>query len=148
MSDELFALALVNGILGRLYLSGYLNRMPDNRRALVSDAIRVHRTVLSTIAESHPRWPIGLPGWEDPWVCTGLTDADGMHLSVWRRSASVGDTIRIPLPEYTGRDVLPTVAFPAAFDGWHLDWDRSGGILTVRVEIEGPSARVLRLDPR
>lgn len=148
MNDELFAFALVNGILGRLYLSGYLNRMPAGRRAIVSEAIRVHRTVLGTVTESHPRWPVGLPGWEDPWVCAGLTDADGMHLSVWRRSAAAGDTLRIPLPEYTNRDVLPAVAFPAAFDGWDLDWDRSSGVLTVRVDVEGPSARVLRLDPR
>jgi alpha-galactosidase len=148
MSDELFALALVNGILGRMYLSGYLNRMPEPRRALIAEAIAVHRTVLATERRSHPRWPIGLPDWEDPWVCAGLTDADGLYLSLWSRTGEPGDAIRIPLPEYEGRELEATIAFPAGYDGWSLEWSSEDGILTVAVEVDGPSARILRLTPR
>jgi len=148
MSDELFALALVNGILGRMYLSGYLNRMPESRRALVAEAIAVHRAVLETETQSHPRWPIGLPAWEDQWVCAGLADARGLSLSVWRRAASEDGGLRIPLPEYSGRELDATIAFPAAFDGWDLEWNSADGVLTVNVDVDEPSARVLRLTPR
>lgn len=148
MSDELFALALVNGILGRMYLSGYLNRMPESRRALVAEAIAVHRAVLETETQSHPRWPIGLPAWEDQWVSAGLADPRGLFLSVWRRAASEDGSLRIPLPEYSGRELDAMIAFPASFDGWDLDWNSADGVLTVNVGVDEPSARVLRLTPR
>ena len=72
---ELLTLSLVNGIVGRMYLSGYLNRMSDIERAAVREAIAAHRTVLSTMDRSHPFWPLGLPGWTDGWVVLGLAAA-------------------------------------------------------------------------
>ena len=122
--------------------------MPESRRALVAEAIAVHRAVLETETQSHPRWPIGLPAWEDQWVCVGLADPRGLSLSVWRRAASEDGRLRIPLPEYSGRELDATIAFPAAFDGWDLEWNSADGVLTVNVDVDEPSARVLRLTPR
>ncbi len=84
MSDELFTLSLVNGVLGRMYLSGHLPRMSAEQRAVVADAVAAHRQVLEVVDTALPVWPLGLPGWEDPWVALGLRAASGdLYLSVW-----------------------------------------------------------------
>jgi alpha-galactosidase len=147
MSDELFALSLVNGILGRMYLSGYLNLMTDRQRDVVAEAIAAHRRVLETERTSHGRWPLGLPGWEDEWVCAGLADHDALFLSVWHRGDEPG-TLTIPLPEYRNRDVDATVLFPTTLGGWQMQWDATSGVLSIDVSVAEASARVLRLAPR
>ncbi|WFR65820.1 alpha-galactosidase [Curtobacterium flaccumfaciens] len=84
MSEDLFTLSLVNGVLGRMYLSGYLSSMSDAQRAVVGSAIAAHREVLDVVDTALPVWPLGLPGWEDTWVALGLRAASGdLYLSVW-----------------------------------------------------------------
>ncbi|PWD49904.1 alpha-galactosidase [Serinibacter arcticus] len=149
-STELFTLSLVNGVLGRMYLSGYLNVMTPAELALVQDAVAAHRALLPTLATSTPFWPLGLPGWEDGWVALGLRDADGGHLSVWRRPGA-GAIVRLPVPHLRGTDVAVDAHFPRALDGWTADWDAAEGVLRVTVDDSIPadvaSARVLRLTP-
>ncbi|HET6741378.1 MAG TPA: glycoside hydrolase family 36 protein, partial [Kribbella sp.] len=71
-STERFTVSLVNGILGRMYLSGYLNRMTADELDLVRAAVSAHRQVLTEIEELTPFWPLGLFGWTDEWVAFGL----------------------------------------------------------------------------
>ena len=51
---EEFTFALVNGILGRLYLSGHLDRMTPAELDLVRSALAAHRTVLRASATTRP----------------------------------------------------------------------------------------------
>ncbi len=142
---EEMVFALVNGILGRLYLSGYLNRMTDDERALVRAALDAHRLVLSTIEQALPFWPLGLPAWEDPWVALGLRHAtDSAFLSLWRRPGAA-DTVLIPLPSFRGQQVEVAGFFPDAPDGWSWRWDAAAGELAVTVAVPAPTARVLRV---
>lgn len=46
MDDETAVFTLAAGILGRLYLSGFIDRMDEARLGLVRDAIALHRTIL------------------------------------------------------------------------------------------------------
>lgn len=146
---EEMVFALVNGVLGRLYLSGYLNRMAADERALVRAALDAHRVVLRMIEQAMPFWPLGLPAWEDPWVALGLGDpGDGSaFLSLWRRPGATG-TVIVPLPSF--RDVQITVEafFPDAPDGWSWRWDATAGELAVTVDVPAPTARVLRVTRR
>ncbi|MGY4858000.1 alpha-galactosidase [Cryobacterium sp. AP23] len=145
MTPELFTFALVNAILGRMYLSGYLNRMSPAEVALVTEAVAAQKTVVAGIRLSHPVWPLGLPGWEDPWVALGLTAPGGeLRLSLWRRPGAA-DTVVLPLPAFTGRELDVAAFFPARQHGWSWTWDAAAGLLTVTVTVAAPTARVLAL---
>ncbi len=73
-SDELIAFTMAAGMLGRLHLSGHLDKMTDDQRALVAEAITAYRSYRPFVATAVPFWPLGLPGWEDPWIAHGLRD--------------------------------------------------------------------------
>jgi alpha-galactosidase len=151
---ETFTLALVNGILGRMYLSGHLDRMTDAERALVREAVAAHREVLAVLDRTVPVWPLGLPGWEDGWVALGLRAPDGAdgagatYLSVWRRPGA-GDRVVLPLPHLAGRPVQVHAHFPQRPGGWTPTWDPQAGALTLDLDPALPpaTARTLRLTP-
>jgi alpha-galactosidase len=144
MNDELLVLSLVNGVLGRMYLSGYLNRMSDAQRATITAAVAAHREVLASIERSRPVWPLGLPGWDDPWIAVGLATAEALHLTVWELSGAGGAQV-LPLPGFSGRTVHIDPVFPRDRGGWTWSWDATSGLLTVAVEVGVPSARVVRI---
>ncbi|GAA2934447.1 hypothetical protein GCM10010458_17360 [Microbacterium luteolum] len=144
-SREEMVFALVNGILGRLYLSGYLNRMTADEQALVRAAVDAHRRVLTTIERAVPFWPLGLPAWETPWVALGLREPAGSALvSLWRRPGAA-DEVVIPLPFHRGEEIEVEAFFPDSADGWSWRWDAAAGELAVTVAVPAPTARVLRV---
>lgn len=145
MSDDLFTLSLVNGVLGRMYLSGYVNEMSASQRAVVESAVAAHREVLGIVDSSVPVWPLGLPGWEDPWVALGLRAASGdLYLSVWSLPGASA-SVSLPLPAFAGRAVVVEPLFPTALGSWSVVWDATSGSLEVANGGSTPTARVLRV---
>ena len=146
MSDEESAFTLATGILGRLYLSGYLNRMQPEQLALVREAVVVHKALMGSIATGVPFWPLGLAGPAGPWVAQGLRPlGEGeSYLTVWRRPGAP-DEIDLPVPHLRGLEVRPGVVFPAAAAAWPLRWDVETGVLRLTATSPAPTARVLRL---
>ncbi len=74
MSDEEIAFTLCTGMLGRLYLSGPAR--PDDGGAARLGAgrgARCTRRSAPTSPTAVPLWPLGLPGWSDPWLSLALT---------------------------------------------------------------------------
>ncbi|WP_433159323.1 glycoside hydrolase family 36 protein [Kribbella sp. CA-247076] len=134
---EEFTLALVNGIPGRLYLSGHLNRMTEAELELVRSAVAAHRLVLQDIETLVPSWPLGLPGWTDDWIALALGNSSSTYLTLWHRAAGPSQTT-LPLPEATIEQL-----FPNDPGGWSYTWSTDG--LTVTTDVAEPSARVLRL---
>src|SRR5450759_1514732 len=146
MEPELLTLSLVNAILGRMYLSGYLNRMSPDEVEMVREGVAAQKVVVADIERSHAFWPLGLPGWEDSWVCLGLDVADhGAYLTVWRRPGA-GEQVVLPLPTLRGAELSVASFVPSRQAGWDWSWDAAAGELTVTVSIEAPSARVLKLE--
>nr|WP_238548397.1 glycoside hydrolase family 36 protein [Bifidobacterium biavatii] len=82
MDDETAVLTLASGVLGRLYLSGFINRMNDTRLALVRDAVSLHRRVLAEQERLVPWWPAGLPDFTGDWLVAGLRSVDDADTSV------------------------------------------------------------------
>lgn len=145
MPDDLFAFSLVNGVLGRMYLSGYLNEMSSSQRAVVASAIAAHRQVLEVVDTSVPVWPLGLPAWEDPWVALGLAVPDGdLYLSVWSLPGA-SSAVSLPLPAFLGRSATVSPLFPTELGAWDVSWDAAAGVLHVVNGGATPTARVLRL---
>ncbi|MDF2707146.1 MAG: alpha-galactosidase, partial [Nonomuraea muscovyensis] len=146
MTEEEIAFTLCTGILGRLYLSGNLHRMTPDQLALVREGVRLHQSLRPDLLRATPCWPLGLPGWEDPWLALGLRAGEGTHLGIWRRPGAA-DTAVLPLPHLTGRDLDVQIAYPSAAGGWTHAWNPRTAELTVTTTLPAPTARVLRLRP-
>lgn len=148
MDAELLTFSLANAVLGRMYLSGYLNRMSEAEVDVVREAVRAQKTVLADIERSHAVWPLGLPGWEDLWLALGLAATDGpLYLTVWRRPGA-DDSVVLPLPTLRGAAIDVAAFFPAVQQGWAWSWDAAAGELTLTVTVASPTARVFCINPR
>jgi len=85
MGREETITSLSLGLLGRLYLSGYLPQLSHDQLALVREAVAMHRELRGAIRSLVPRWPLGLPGWDDSWAAYALTGPEVTLLSVFHR---------------------------------------------------------------
>ncbi|NUS00931.1 MAG: alpha-galactosidase [Nonomuraea sp.] len=144
MTDEEIAFTLCTGILGRLYLSGNLHRMTEAQLAVVRDGVRLHQRLRPDLLRATPCWPLGLPGWDDPWLALGLRAGESTHLGIWRRPGA-SDTVVLPLPHLAGRDPYVEIAYPAASGGWTYGWDPRTAELTVTATAPAPTARIFHL---
>ena len=142
MEAEEIAFCLVTGLLGRFYVSGYLNRMDDGQRAMVAEAIAVARSLRSEIAAATPGWPLGLPGWDDGDVALALNGDASSLVSVWHRHGA--GSVQLQLPHLIGRDVSVEAVFPSSLPVWPTSWDPARGVLDVHVG-DQLAARTLRL---
>ncbi|HEY0259883.1 MAG TPA: glycoside hydrolase family 36 protein [Lacisediminihabitans sp.] len=145
-SDEAIAFTMVNGLAGRLYLSGFLDGMNDNELSLVSEGVAVHKAIRADIARSEPFWPLGLPGWYDDTVALGLRTDEVIYLVVWSRDEGQ-ESITLDLPALA--DVAASVdidtIYPTSLADWQPTWNAEDSRLTVTPGSPGPSARLFRL---
>lgn len=118
MTDEETAFALLGGLAGRMMLSGFLPDLRPRQRDLVREAIVMQKRWRTRLATAVPRWPLGLPGWDDEVIALALCpegeagDETEMLLAVWSRGAAR----RIVLPGLAPASV--TGVFPAASETW------------------------------
>ena len=148
MPAEHLAFTMVNGMLGRLYLSGHLDGMTEDEFALVRSAVRVHKEVRDDIARSDPFWPTGLPGWSDDVITLGLrtpgSGPDAVYLAVWSRGA-VAAPLVLDLAFLRGQPRVVETLYPRALADWNPTWDAGMGRLALTPATGGPTARVFRL---
>ena len=145
-TDDEIAFTMATAMLGRVHLSGHLDRMSRGQRDLVAEAVRVYKeSIRSVIPGATPFWPLGLPRWSDRWVALGLRAPGVRHLTVWRRGPDAGtDTsVTFPLPHLRGARVTPRVLYPP-HAGAAASWDASAGTLTVTLP-RLPSACLLEV---
>lgn len=147
MTAEQSAFCLITSLLGRFFLSGYLNRMDDDQLGLVREAVEAAREVRPDLVTAVPTWPSGLPGWEDRWVALALTTDRRVLVSVWDRDESAGEHTLV-LPAFRGIDVEVDVVFPRRLAPWPTRWDAATGTLTVRSTADTVGARTFALTPR
>ncbi|GAB3164971.1 hypothetical protein GCM10027059_21940 [Myceligenerans halotolerans] len=145
MTAEEIAFSLVTAMLSRVHLAGRIDTLDSGQRASVREALGVHRALRAAAARSVPVWPLGLPGWRDPWVALGARDGADLYLAVWRRDADdgqSGDSVRLYLPGLVATGDAE-VLYPA-WSGASAVVVEGGG--AVEVKLPAPvSARLLRL---
>ncbi|WP_433918163.1 alpha-galactosidase [Streptomyces canus] len=130
-TPDRIAFTLSGALLGRIHLSGFLDRMNDEQFELVRSAIRVYKDIRPEIADARPFWPLGLPGWEDGWIAHGLRGRDATLVAVWRRErADTPERRTLTLAHLRGIEMRPEVLQPATADAT-VEWDAAGGKLTV-----------------
>jgi alpha-galactosidase len=141
MDDEELAFSMVNGLAGRLYLSGRPDLLDQHQFALVAEAVQTYRDVRADYPAAVPFWPLGPPGWHDPWVALGLDAPAATYLFVWRRGGDT-DTCALQVRPLAGASTEPTCLYPASLPT-QLAWDPAASTLTVTVTARY-SARLLR----
>ncbi|HWU47617.1 MAG TPA: glycoside hydrolase family 36 protein [Humibacter sp.] len=134
MTHEETSFALVTGLAGRLYLSGFLHELRPDQQSLVAEAVALHRRLRAHLVESTAFWPLGLPGWEDETIALGLRGPDGDIVAVWNRSADAA------VIELAGVRGAVTDAFP---QGVGVQRTANGSSVTLP---PGPAARLLVFD--
>ncbi|HST81909.1 MAG TPA: glycoside hydrolase family 36 protein [Kineosporiaceae bacterium] len=147
MPAEEAAATLVTGLAGRLYLSGHLDRMSSAELAVVQAATAAYGELREFLPTSHPRWPLGLPSWDDSWLALELIDQDGAEsvLHLWHRNPGPNDVV-LPIPRFRGHLLEVQTIFPTHLPEWDTDWDP----ITAELRVIAPgsaafSARTLRL---
>ena len=139
MSDEEIAFTMINGIVGRLYLSGRLDAMSGDQKALVAEGVAAFAGIRDDLAAADAFWPLGLPGWFDEAIALGLRTPDATYLAVWSRSESIDDIV-LPLE---GEHARLEVVYPAGLPAWTTGTD--GGRVVLTPAAAGPSARLFRI---
>ncbi len=136
---------LVNAMLGRLHLSGRIDRMDPGQRKRVHTALEAYKGYRDLLARGLPHWPLGLPGWHDRWIALAIHDDRDCVLAVWHRGATAESvTLRLPWPD--GDPAHARVLFPADLPTG-IDLTGSTGALRISLPA-GPSARLIRLHRR
>ncbi|MEV0741852.1 glycoside hydrolase family 36 protein [Streptomyces sp. NPDC050549] len=144
-SPDEIAFTLTGALLGRIHLSGFLNRMDEERFGLVRSALSVYKDIRAEIGAAYPFWPLGLPGWDDEWIAQGLRGARSTHVTAWRRESDAdgpGAVDRVlAVPHLRGVGVRPVVLYPATADAG-VEWDPAEGRLTVSLPRPGTAVLV------
>jgi alpha-galactosidase len=159
-SDDEIAFTLAGAMLGRIHLSGHLDRMSARQRTLVADAVAAYKRIRGRIAAAVPFWPLGLPGWTDSWIALGLRAPDVSYLTVWHRDltgqppadgqpqadgqlpADGRSRVILPVPHLRGQPVTPVLIYPGGVA--EPAWDPAEGTLEVFLP-RVPSACVIAL---
>ena len=103
--DEV-AFTMASALLGRIHLSGRLPELEPGALALVHEAIGVYKDLRADLPGAVPSWPLGLPGWDDPWIALALHTPDATYLTVWRRPGGEPSVTLRPAGGVAGVEVL------------------------------------------
>ena len=146
MSDDLIAFTLCSAMLGRVHLSGHLDLMTSAQQQLVAQAIAVYKQIRAELVDALPFWPLGLPGWTDPWLAVAMRGRSATYVVVWRRESSTATQVRnevsLPMaPSHT--EAHPRLLYPQT--GALLDWNATNGELCVSLP-RCPSACLIAFD--
>lgn len=152
-TDDEIAFTLCGALLGRVQLSGHLDKMSRDQRELVADAVRVYKSIRPDLPAATPFWPLGLPRWTDSWIALGMRTPEATYLTVWHRgpltvSASVtsaGDPaeVSLPIPHLRARPVTATLLYPDKSPA-SLRWEEADGRLAVSLP-RTPTACLIKL---
>jgi alpha-galactosidase len=139
-TDDEITFTLTGALLGRIHLSGHLDRMTEAQMALVAEALRVYKAIRPDIAAATPFWPLGLPAWDADRISLGLRAPHATYLLVWYRGepTGAGAVVDLAVP---GAPARPRVLYPAG-PPTGLDWNAATGRL--RITLPGtPAARLI-----
>ena len=122
------AFTLCSALLGRVHLSGHLDRMSQDQRRLVAEAVGVYKRIRRDLPDAFPFWPLGLPRWADSRLALGMRAPSATYLLAWHRGHGIrgaGDRpgeageadeageITLPVPHLRGRPAAAEVLYPA-----------------------------------
>jgi alpha-galactosidase len=142
-TDDEIDFTLAGALLGRIHLSGRLDRMTPAQSDRVRRAVAAYKGLRPDLPRALPFWPLGLPGWTDGWLALGMRVPDGpAYLLAWHRHGGPEEVL-LPVPHLAGATgVTVRVLHPGPGTG-EARWQGAG--VAVRLP-RTPTALLLRLD--
>lgn len=141
MSLEEIAFNLNTSMLGRLFISGFLNAMDEDRRNLIAQAVQTYKLHIQPIvSRAVPFWPMGLPGWTDKTLALGLRYDQSALVTVWARDpAGKESNVVLSLPDFADSAVDVHTIFPTGerFAPWKILWDQNNA----KLRLQAPERR-------
>ncbi|NRD25471.1 glycoside hydrolase family 36 protein [Frigoribacterium sp. VKM Ac-2836] len=150
MSDEMIVFTECTGLAGRLYQAGVLSGMDEHRLDLVAQAVAVHKRMRGALARSTPRFPTGLPSWDDAWTTVAFDvparadDEAETYLIAWRQDHADA-TVELSLPHLGSDDLQVEQVYPPAGTGAAWTAVRTDAGLRLETPDAGVGARVYRV---
>lgn len=123
MDEEGIRFTMATGMLGRMCLSGFLDKMAPGQLALVREAVTEHKALLPEIEASSAFYPSGIPLWNDQWLSVGLRASERDLVTVWQRGHDQNE-LTLHLPRWTGQEI--TISWLGSGRGFETKWDPSG----------------------
>jgi len=102
----------------------------------------MHREVRGAIRSLVPRWPLGLPGWDDSWAAFALAGPEVTLLTVYHRGSGPAEAA-VPLSWLAGVPTAMEPVFPREPTDWTLAWDPTAAVLNLRAPGSPVSARTV-----
>jgi len=144
MDDEQIVFTMCTGLAGRLYQAGVLSGMDEHRLGLVTAGVAAHRDTRAALARSTPRFPTGLPTWEDAWTTVAFDAPDETLVIAWRQ-AHADASVRLELPHLAGGAVAVQQVYPPEGVGGRWAAEAEDGGLRITAPDAVASARMYRL---
>lgn len=127
--EEQTAFNMINAMLGRIHLSGFLYRLSARNQELVREGVACYKLIRQDLKKALPVYPLGLISFHSAWAASGLKTDNKLYLSVWRRQ-SEQDTITIPLSLPKKQNVRVSCLYPKGLPV-SFGFDESSSCLTV-----------------
>jgi alpha-galactosidase len=142
-SEDLLRAGLAAPLIGRFHLSGPIDTLTDEQLGTIAHVIRTYKHSRAELHTATSVWPLGLPGWDDEWLCAGYVHPRRTRIAVWRRpsAGAASDTIAMRLPWLRGCDSAPVPIFDSEVDDG-VSFDAETATLTATLP-RSPSAVVL-----
>jgi alpha-galactosidase len=150
-TEDEIAFTLCSAMLGRIHLSGHIDRMSQRERGLVAEALQVYKRIRADLALAVPFWPLGLPRWTDSHYALGMRAPGATYVVAWRRGPLDGTrhddddpaVISLPVRHLHGVVAGPEVLYPDQA-GTEVRWAATDRTLHVMLP-RTPSACLIRL---
>lgn len=144
MTDEMIAFNMCTGIAGRLYQAGLLDLMDDRQLALVAAGVQMHKDTRAKFAQAIPRFPTGVPNWNDAWITVAF-DCRGeeTYLIAWRQEHAAPD-LEFTLAHLSGKASVEQV-YPLLGDFGEWSVNVEGRKIQLSTAEQVAAARLYRI---
>ena len=149
MDDEQIVFTMCTGLTGRLYQAGVLSGMDTRQLDLVAAGVAAHKATRATLARSIPRFPTGLPTWEQGWTTVAFDAGDETLVLAWRQ-AHADTSVELELPHLadsslTDSTITVEQVYPPLGTGATWSTERTGRGVRIDSPDAVASARMFRL---
>ncbi|WP_168207290.1 glycoside hydrolase family 36 protein [Microlunatus elymi] len=132
MTDEMISFTMCTGLAGRIYQAGLIDRMSPAQEALVAAGIAVHKQMRHDLVRSIPRFPTGMPSWDQPWTTVGLDAGEATYLIAWRQQHAP-ESVRLELAGVADRTIEQLYPPVGTVPDWQVE-RHSGGLTLIAAE--------------
>lgn len=140
--------AMVNGMLGVLYMSGRIDYLDEKNKLLVKKGIDTYKNIRSFIPTAHAIYPTGFGTvGKREFVTVGLTDCEisKIYLAVWKVDAQNDDTV-IDMAPYIKGNASVSLIYPDNDVKCKYNYAASTKKLTVKLEGNKYMARLFEIN--